>query len=148
MEHPLAIILFIYLGMTFLNLEINKTFTDKLFHMDVPIAEVTKYVQLKSEVTYYERRLKSVGLRALKVIFVLALLVVIGNCLFNVIIEKESFKEWLERFGWKNLIFHFLFWTLICYLILAQKNYYYLKNKKRELHCLLLENPRLAKMTS
>ena len=94
------------------------------------------------------RRVKSAGLHALKIIFVLALLVVLGSYLFNIIIEKESFRDWIEGFRWKNLLFHLFFWTLMYYFIRVQKSYHYLKNKKEEMHNLLLENPRLAKMTS
>jgi hypothetical protein len=110
----------------------------------VAVEEATKYEQLKTEVSY-RTRVKSAGSNSFKVILALALLVALGSCLYHVFIEKESFREWAVTFRWRNLLLHLFFWTLIYYFILSQKGYHHLISKQRELHKLLLQNPKLEK---
>lgn len=110
--------------------------------------QLRAYNQLKAEVLLYEKERKRKGWLYALGFCLLVAFVLKGLGLLWALYQKEEWQLWLEQQDWVEILLHVFFGSLLLYIVMVQRIYHRLINKKREQHNLLLEHPDLEKATS
>lgn len=110
--------------------------------------QLRAYKKLKTEVFLYENERKRKGwLYALGLCLLFAFVLKAAG-LLHALYEKKDLQLWLEQQDWVEVLLHVFFGSLLLYIVIVQRIYHRLINKKREQHNLLLEHPDLEKAAS
>lgn len=110
--------------------------------------QLRAYNQLKAEVLLYEKERKRKGWLYALGFCLLVAFVLKGLGLLWALYQKEDWQLWLEQQDWVEILLHVFFGSLLLYIVMVQRIYHRLINKKREQHSLLLEHPDLEKAAS
>jgi len=98
-----------------------------------PIQE-RRLKQVEDEIVFLQKEKEKKGLwYALRLSWIVVMLVYISNFFFALLLENTSLSDYVNEYGWKKILTSWAFWFLVDYFFVVRGNHQTLKNKKKEL---------------
>lgn len=102
--------------------------------MNITPLQERRLQQVKDEIVFLEKEVqKKDWLFALRLSWIIVMLVYIVEYLFYLLTEKKSLPVYVKEYGWLKILTNWIVWFLVNYVMMVMSNKKQLKLKKREL---------------